>query len=231
MATARNMVIAVFGLFFLGAVQGAAANTYVDFRSEAFSDAMGLHSISGSTSGVDFTVSAWDDGEKAELWWDKTDGLGIRGGTNDDEIDRNEHLTIDFATSVGISSLTFSDLFLNEGATGEHGYVVFESAEPISFHPEDMVALAAGNGEYRLVLDQVIQVDSLSMGAASGYSDFALQGFTEDSGVRIASANSSVTEAAETASVPEPGVLALFGLGLVAMGATVRRCKNIWQKQ
>ena len=87
----------------------------VDFRSDSFSSADNQHSISGEVDGVGFTVSAYrlndvDEMEEALLWWDALDGLGIRGGGQDDEIDFDERLVITFDTVIGLSILVVKSM-------------------------------------------------------------------------------------------------------------------------
>ena len=50
----------------------------------------------------------------ARLYWDPVDGLGIQGGGQDDEIDYNERLIVEFPFQRGIHGVWITDLFINE---------------------------------------------------------------------------------------------------------------------
>jgi len=98
-------------------IAGTAAAATVDFRDAA---------IFGGPGGANYktTFSAPIDGYTvtltarpttgARLWWDSTDGMGIRYSYESDEIEGRERLKIGFSTPVSLSSVLLTDLF-NEG--------------------------------------------------------------------------------------------------------------------
>ncbi|MFY0666061.1 MAG: hypothetical protein JXQ97_15665 [Natronospirillum sp.] len=49
-----------------------------------------------------------------EIYWDPIDGLGILGGAQNDEIDVDERLVVNFAEPVEVNRLWLSDLFISE---------------------------------------------------------------------------------------------------------------------
>ncbi len=190
----------------------------VDFRSSAFAGADQQHSFTSMVGGVSFTVSAWrDDGSgglaAANLWWDGIDGLGIRGG-EEDEIDVGEYLVIDFASLIGISHLFFSDLFANETSRGQtfsealqvstdFGYSSIATADLITGNWGD-----AANGEGVLALDKTIPVRRLTLTGSGvfGLQDFSLLGFTDP-----------------IVDIPEPATGLLLLGGLFGLGGLRRR--------
>ena len=90
----------------------------VDFRSVAFSACqekavctVGDITISAQRRETDDSTSNWVD---AQIYWDPVDGLGVRDGAQNDEIDFNEQLSIAFAKDVVVKKIWFSDLFHTE---------------------------------------------------------------------------------------------------------------------
>ena len=88
----------------------------LDFRDLRFRNCFGE-----SVCEVDgYRVIAWhrhSDGAQwhaAELYWDPVDGLGIQGGGQDDEIDYNERLIVEFPFQRGLHGVWLTDLFINE---------------------------------------------------------------------------------------------------------------------
>lgn len=49
-----------------------------------------------------------------EIYWDPIDGLGVLGGAQNDEIDVDERLVINFADPMEVNRLWLSDLFISE---------------------------------------------------------------------------------------------------------------------
>ena len=219
------------GLFFLctAAVSllavGAAANPLipqVDFRSQEFAGADQQHSYTSAVDGVAFTVSAWrDDGAggltAANLWWDGIDGLGIRGG-EEDEIDVGEYLIIDFASLIGISHLFFSDLFADETSQGQTFSEALQVTTDFGYSSIATADLLTGNwgnaanGEAMLALDKTIPVRRLTLTGSGvfGLQDFSLLGFTDP-----------VIDGMREIPVPASGLLLLSGL--LGLGGLRRR--------
>ncbi|RMD88256.1 MAG: VPLPA-CTERM sorting domain-containing protein [Alphaproteobacteria bacterium] len=190
----------------------------VDFRSTEFAGADQQHSVTSAVDGVSFTVSAWrDDGAgglvAANLWWDNVDGLGIRGG-EEDEIDVGEYLVIDFASLVGVSHLFFSDLFANETSLGQTFSEALQLTTDFGFSSiatADLIAGNwgnAGNGEAVLTLDKTIPVRRLTLTGSGlfGLQDFSLLGFIDP-----------------VVQIPVPASGLLFLGGLLGLGAFRRR--------
>ena len=197
----------------------------VDFRSGSFSSGNNQHSVSGEVDGVGFTVSAYrlnDVGEMEEalLWWDALDGLGIRGG-EEDEIDGDERLVITFDTVVGLSDLFFSDLFSGESTMGtildEAGTAVLDSSVTIDFSADQLLGTDGdkANGEHALSLSKVEPVLSITLSASGLGHEFSLVGFTDPP--------------LTTTSIPVPGMSTIFMLGLLllAVGAAFGRPRAV----
>ena len=185
----------------------------VDFRSDSFSSADNQHSVSGEVEGVGFIVSAYrlnDAGEMEEalLWWDARDGLGVRGG-EEDEIDGNERLIITFDTVIGLSELFFSDLFAGENTMGiivdEAGTAALDSGVMIDFSADELLGTDGNkaNGEHVLSLSKVEPVLSITLSAGGLGHDFSVIGFTDPP--------------LTSTSIPVPGMSTIFVLGLLLL--------------
>ena len=230
MSSWRQILCGAFACAVVGVLSpdahGAPLSPQVDFRSDSFSSANNQHSVSGEVDGVGFTVSAYrlndvDEMEEALLWWDALDGLGIRGG-EEDEIDGDERLVITFDTVVGLSDLFFSDLFAGEGTMGsiidEAGTAALDSDVLIDFSADQLLATDGNkaNGEHVLSLSKVEPVLSITLSASDLGHDFALVGFTDpplnnNGGIIIE------TEVKPPVGIPVPGTSTIFVLGLLLL--------------
>ena len=204
---------AVFGVLSPDAHAGPLS-PQVDFRSDSFSAADNQHSVSGEVDGVGFTVSAYrvnDIGglDEAVLWWDSEDGLGIRGGGQEDEIDADERLVITFDEVIGLSELFFSDLFANESTMGtildEAGTAALDSSLMIDISADLLLGTDGNkvNGEHVLSLSKVEPVLSITLSTNGLGHDFSLIGFTDPP--------------LTTTSIPVPGMSTIFVLGLLLL--------------
>ncbi|SMY10362.1 hypothetical protein [Flavimaricola marinus] len=83
--------------------------------------------------------SDWEDWHAAFLHWDPIDGIGVLEGGQDDEIDYNERIIIEFPHQQNVYGIWLSDLFINEGkhyaanATANETQVIADSAEIAGF--------------------------------------------------------------------------------------------------
>lgn len=89
----------------------------IDFRSLEFEAC--LDATTCTVNGV--TLSATRQGpdgasSAATLYWDPIDGIGVKGGGQNDEIDFDEQLIVKLAKPSAITSVWLSDLFLSEAA-------------------------------------------------------------------------------------------------------------------
>lgn len=222
----RNYLIglAVGAAGFLGVAADngahAALMPQVDFRDSLFSAADGNHSFSATVDGIGFTISAYrinETGlEAANIWWDSIDGLGIWGGTNDDEIDRLERLVISFDNVVALSDIFVADFFASEEVNGqaidETGFFQLDDNEPVWFSGSGLAASEGDktNGEGVITLGKTTLVHSITFGAffegSQDGHDFAVLGFTDP-------------------PIPEPATAGVFGFGLLGLGL-LRRARN-----
>lgn len=193
----------------------------VDFRDTAFSAADGQHSYTSSFHNgveiIEFTLTAWEIGGAGGdvprlLWWDPIDGIGIKSG-EEDEIDENEMLIIQFAKTIGLSHVFLSDFFASENQNNsiyhEVGAMQLDTEPlPTLFDAHTLLSTDGNkaNGEAVLELDKITPVNEIRL---SGFglldrSEFAVVGFTDP-------------------VIPEPMSLALFGSGLIGLGLFGRR--------
>lgn len=193
----------------------------VDFRSSTFSAANNQHSFYANIDGIGMTIQAYsvdDSGNRvqASLWWDSQDGLGVRGGKENDEIDAGESILITFDETIGLSHVFLSDLFMNESYAGgrfdESGWYEVDG-EAVEFDAADLSDTDGDktNGEHVLELSKIIPVNQLAFFAPkhSGGHDYSLIGFTDPP-----------IPGAELQQVPVPPMLAL---SLLAFGLIARR--------
>jgi hypothetical protein len=182
----------------------------IDFRDGAlWSGADHQTSFSGNHWGIDLTVSA--SPSPATLWWDGTDGLGIRLSYEDDEVESHEILGVSFQQGVALSAIYISDLFVEDGYAEKGSYRI-DGGAWVAFDANTLPG-SNSNGE-RLILfgapvDDVHFVEFSAPGKINGEDhEFALMGF--DAAVSIILA-------------PEPNTAALVGAGLLMVAAWGRR--------
>jgi hypothetical protein len=188
----------------------AAASTY-DFRDASiFGTALNQQSFSADVDGNTITVTASPAG--ARLWWDSTDGFGVRYLFESDEVQGIERLKIGFAAPVSLSSVLITDLF-NDGGYLERGYYQLNGSGSWIEFTALPSQISGTNGELTVPIDPSVLVSSI-MFRAPGLVLFPLQ------------SHEFSVAAIETSAVPIPAAFWLLGSGLVGLAAIRRRMRK-----
>jgi hypothetical protein len=184
-----------------------AAAVLVDFRSSSFASADGASSYTSDLNGVTVTYIPLPDPE-ARLYWDETDGFGVRYDYETDEIEGHETLRIEFSEKVYLEKIHLTDLFYESGYLEAGCYELNDSGDVVDF-----VALESqgpdSNGERVLEVGVWTRsIDFRGIGQLSGQNhEFSVAGLD----IRN--------------PTPEPASLLVFAVGGTLVGAAIRRVR------
>ncbi len=94
----------------------AELQTSVDFRDLVFQSCYERSSCEVGNFSISATRLDAQSGEwiPAKIYWDPIDGFGVLEGGQDDEIDIDERLTVNFAKAKVVRAIWYSDLFAKE---------------------------------------------------------------------------------------------------------------------
>ena len=124
--TARNLgVFALAAAFGLAPFASHAAT--IDFRSSAFAGADYATGFSTTVGGVTTTLAPEPTG--AKLYWDSTDGIGVRFDYEADEIEGVERLAVSFSTPIQVTQIMLTDLFFESGYLETGWYQIDDGAQ------------------------------------------------------------------------------------------------------
>jgi len=157
----KNLVTALVGLSaLLVAPQAFAEEITVDFTGDGNGqDRVDEWVVDEGTDGVTVTVTPEPDG--SVLYWDATDGFGVRGpGYEADEVEGSELLVISFSQPVEVTEVALTDLF-REYSWAAGGYLETGSIElsdgtviPITADPSQ-TSSPSTNGELTVAVNAV----------------------------------------------------------------------------
>jgi hypothetical protein len=185
------------------AVGSTAFALSIDFTDGSWDGAQGLSGFTTHSSNIDLFASGgtltvnYVGGPSGDN--SGTDGLGI----SDDEITQGgtERLRIAFATAVTLNSVQITDLFLQEGTSGE------PEVGKYSLNGGAFTAFASSggvNGAHTLNIFQSGITSIVFKSSNDTWSDFSVRGLTYQ-------------------SVTEPSSLLLLGCAMVLVALSVRR--------
>jgi hypothetical protein len=214
-ATTTLIALAFVATSALATPIGTGLNGETDFRNGSTYST--CDSTTGCTkfdaaTGMNVTITA-NPTNTGGLYWDSTDGFGVRGGEND-EIDKLETLTVTFASSVNLAGVWFTDLFMasDGGGDGETAkvtlYLGASNLGSFTFNANEP-APNVNNGERYGSFGSGVTVNKIVFSAMNQCNDeYSVAGLVTNDG-----------------RVPEPGTIILLGVGLVFLGALRRRAK------
>ena len=106
----------------------------IDFRSYAYAECLDkpVCTVGDITIHAERLNEATNLWEPAQLYWDPIDGIGVRDGAQNDEIDFDERIRVAFNDPVSLTGIWISDLFHTED--GRYGSSGTERVEGV---PED----------------------------------------------------------------------------------------------
>lgn len=188
----------------------------VDFRNLPFESSANFDtSYTRNVAGVgDVTLSAEPAG--ATLYWDSTDGFGVRYNYEVDEVEGDERLMLTFDDGpVHLNTLYLTDLF-NENGYLETGSYSLDGGGWVDFAADaNKFPSPATNGEKALDVGGAL-VSSVAFRAPGQTNCGAFGGGCEGHEYSLAAVDISV-------AVPEPGTLILMGTGIMGLALWRRR--------
>lgn len=198
--------VALFGLT-ATAWSGSAHAVSVDFRTAQFAAADQQTSFSTSAGGVGLTITPLPSPD-ARLYWDSTDGLGVRYAYETDEIEGAETLLVEFSSAVWLQDVQLTDLF-NESGYLEVGYYELNDSGALVGFSADPSQGSATNGVRSLSIGSfVTSIAFTAPGRIGGQShEYSVSGLRFEG----------------TQPVPEPASAVLFGAGLAVVACAFRR--------
>lgn len=207
-------------------IASSAFAATIDFRGADFAGSDGLSEVVYTASdGVTLTITP-EPQPDATLYWDSTDGFGVRYSYEADEIEGPETLSIDFDDTVLVTDVSLTDLFYESTDGAFFNYNYYETGRYstdggyswVNFSA-DPTQVTGTNGELVLSIGQ--QTDSLL---------FRAPGQIKNEGHEFSVAGLSY-EALGANAVPEldPGS-AGAPLALLFGGAVVLGRRRRWQR-
>jgi hypothetical protein len=208
--------ITLFSALSLWAAVGTALAVQIDFTSDLYAPAEGQRTY--ARDGL--LLSAMPEGQDVYLTWTADDGIGIGGNFSyeDDEVEFDEWMRIDFDKSVLLTDVYLTDFFVEtrgDHTYQEHGMILFLYADGSLSPVYDFWQTDAGavNGEYTLdVAGWTGDREVLAVGL-SGVGGNSVVG--EDHEFAVAGL--------EVSPVPEPASMFLLGSGLLGLAAWRRK--------